>query len=84
MAGLKTKMLIATILAVLLALLLAEATLTLFPPEELSKPIPMPQPKYESQLVWTLQWLGLAAIISFLIVGTAFLAMRALNRKNQS
>jgi hypothetical protein len=74
--GFKTKMLTATILAVLLALLLAEAALILFPTEEPSKPIPMAQPKHETQLVWSLQWLGIATVISLLIVGAILLVNR--------
>jgi hypothetical protein len=76
LVGLKTKMLTATILAALLALLLAEAAITLFPTEEPSNPIPMPQPKYESQLVWSLQWLGVATAISLLIVGAILLLIK--------
>jgi len=76
LAGLKTKMLTATMTAILLALLLAEATIILFPSEEPSKPIPMPQPKYETQLVWSLQWLGIATAISLLIVGAILLLTR--------
>jgi hypothetical protein len=69
-------MLTATILAVLLALLLAEAAIILFPSEEPSMPIPMPQPKYETQLVWSFQWLGIATVVSLLIVGAILLVIR--------
>jgi hypothetical protein len=81
LVGLKAKMLTAIILAILLALLLAEATFILFPTEEPSMPIPMPQPKYESQLVWSLQWLGVAVLVSLLIVGATLLVRRTLTKK---
>ncbi len=77
-------MLMATILAVLLALLLAEATFTLFPSEESSMPLPLPQANQTSQLVWSLQWLGLAAVVSLLVVGATLLVRRELNKKNKN
>lgn len=63
-------------MAVLLALLLAETALILFPQEEPSMPIPMPQPKYETQLVFSLQWLDIATAISLLIVGAILIVIK--------
>jgi hypothetical protein len=74
--GLKTKMLTAIILGMLSALLLAQATFTLFPTQEQSMPPPMPQAETTSQLVWSLQWLGFALLVSFLIVGAILMVKR--------
>lgn len=70
----------ATISAVLLALLLAQAAFMLFPSDDSSMPLPLPEANRTSQLVWSLEWLGLATVISLLIVG-AFLIVTRKRRK---
>jgi hypothetical protein len=79
----KTKMLTATIFAVLSALLRAEAAFTLFPPEKTSMPIAQPQTNPVSQLVWSLGWLCFAVAVSLLIVGAALLVKRVFSPKTK-
>jgi hypothetical protein len=66
----------ATISAVLLALLLAQAAFMLFPSDDSSMPLPLPEANRTSQLIWSLEWLGLATAISLLIVGAFLIVTR--------
>ncbi len=77
-------MLTAIVLAVLSALLLAEATFALFPPQEQSMPLPMPQANILNQLAWSLQWLGFAVLVSFLIVGVIYLGKKVRQPKTSA
>jgi hypothetical protein len=82
LANLKIKLFAATILAVTVPLLMAEATFILFPSQEFSMPPPLPQANSASQLVWSLQWLGFAVLVSLLIVGAILLVKRLHQTKN--
>lgn len=82
MIGLKTKMMAAIILAVLSALLLAGASFILFPDKTSNgMPIPMPVPNQIYQLVWSLQWLGFAALVAAAVVGAILLVSKIKRKK---
>lgn len=67
---------VAVILAVLSAFLLVGASFLLLP-DQTSQPItPMPIPKPEpllDQVLWSLQWIGLAALVAVSVVGALLL-----------
>lgn len=77
--GQKMTMVAAAVLAVALAFLLVGMSYILFPEQTSQEPTPMPIPKPEpllDQILWAIQWIGLAAFIAIAAVG----ALRLINR----
>jgi len=83
--GQKTKMAKVVILAILLAFLLVGISYLLFPDQTSQQPpTPMPISKPEpllDQILWTIQWLGLAALITITIVGVVLLTNRIISNR---
>lgn len=76
------KIALAIILAVLSALLLAAASDMLFPDNDSNgMPIPMPEPNRTYQFLWSLQWIGIALLVSLLTV-TAILLVNRIRPKS--
>lgn len=78
-------MVLAVLLAVALASLLVGMSYLLFPEQSsqeppIGTPIPKPEPLI-NQVFWTIQWIGLAAIIALAIVGVMLLVVRTRNKK---
>jgi amino acid transporter len=82
---LKTKMAVAVILAILSAFLLVGISYLLFPDQTPQQsPIPMPTSKPEpllDQILWAIEWIGLAALIAITIVGAVFIINRIIREK---
>jgi amino acid transporter len=83
----KTKMTIIIILAILSAFLMLGISYVLFPDQNLQQPPPpLPTSKPESllnEVLWTIQWIGLAAIIAITIVGAILLVGQVKTQKKQ-
>jgi len=81
----KTKMAKFVILAILSAFLLLGISYILFPDQTSQQPpTPMPIPEPEpllDQMLWTIQWIGLAALITITIVGAVLLTNRIINNR---
>jgi hypothetical protein len=80
----KTKMAKFVILAILSAFLLLGISYLLFPDQTSQQPTPTPTPKPEpllDQMLWTIQWIGLAALITITIVGAVLLTNRIINNR---
>jgi hypothetical protein len=79
----RVPVIVAAILAVLLAFLLLGVSYILFPNQTSQPIIPTPIPKPEpllNQALWTIQWLGVAALIALSAVGALLLISRMKNR----
>lgn len=84
----KTKMATTVVLAILSAFLLVGISYILFP-DQISQqpPTPMPTSKPEpllNQVLWAIQWVGLAAIVAITIVGAILLISRVRNKKTEN
>ncbi|MEM2081496.1 MAG: hypothetical protein QW744_04405 [Candidatus Bathyarchaeia archaeon] len=84
MIGQKMTMAAAAVLAVALAFLLVGMSYILFPEqtsqEQTPMPIPKPQPLLD-QILWAIQWIGLAAFIAITVVGAVLLMNRIRSKK---
>ena len=83
MLGQKVKMLVSIAVATLLGFLLLGLSYVLFPEQTSQPPIPMPTSKTEPlavQILWAVQWIGLAALIAIAVVGVGLVASRARNK----
>ena len=83
--GQKMKMAAAAVLAVALAFLLVGMSYILFPEQtsqEPPTPIPIPKPEpLLDQILWAIQWIGLAAFIAITVVGAVLLMNRIRGKK---
>lgn len=80
----KMTMAAAAVLAVALAFLLLGMSYILFPEQTSQEPTPMPIPKPEpllDQILWAIQWIGLAAFIAITAVGALLLINRIRSKK---
>ena len=83
--GQKTKMAAAVILAILLAFLLVGISYIFFANPTSQQPdsnkvIPIREPLID-QLLWAIQWIGLAALTSIAVVGTVLFINRIMSNK---
>ena len=81
-------MAITVILAILSAFLLLGISYILFPDQTLQQPpAPLPTSKPENllnEVLWAIQWIGLAAIIAITIVGAVLLVNRVKSKKTDA
>ncbi len=82
---LEAKMVIMVIVATLSAFLLLGLSYIIFPDKPIEQP-PIPQPTSSpesllSQILWALQWIGVAAIVSASFVGAFLLINRIIKKK---
>lgn len=70
------------LLALASAFLLAVISYVLFPVQPSnSKPLPVMEP-LSDQIVWVVQWIGLAALIAITVVGTMLIVSQIRSKKN--
>ena len=82
LVGRKMMMTTSVLLALASAFLLAVISYVLFPVQPSnSKPLPVMEP-LSDQIVWVVQWIGLAALIAITVVGTMLIVSQIRSKKN--
>jgi len=86
--GIKVKMLTAIVVAALLGFLMLGLSYVIFPePTSQEPPRPMPTTSTEpfmGQILWTIQWVGLAAVIAITVALVFLLVNRAISKRHQT
>lgn len=83
----KVKMFSGIVFGALLGVLLLSLSYVLFPDTTSQQPTPVPTSKAEpwaGQILWTIQWIGLAALITIIIVCIFLLVKRVIIKKNET
>ena len=80
MVGLKVRMIISVAAAIALGFLLVGISYVIFPDQPAQMPTPKPAPDPLGELLSAILWIGLAAFLSLIIVGTVFLVNRIKNK----
>lgn len=86
--GTKVKVLSAIVVAALLGFLMLGLSYVIFP-EPISREPPRPMPTtttepFLGQILWTIQWIGLAAVIAVIVAVAFLLVNRAISKRNQT